>query len=231
MSETEINPNATEQNLRVSVINSAALPFLFVLLLWIIKLVEIFSGESFSDFGTIPRTFAGLKGILTSVFIHGDVNHLLSNTFPFLILGSGLMFFYRDVSLKVFILIWLMSGFWVWLFARSASHIGASGLIYGMAAFLFLSGVLKKNKNLLAISLLTVFLYGGLTWGIFPVAERISWEAHLAGGLAGFLCAIAFRKEGPPVEEKKWEDEDDDDDPNAEWKITSDGTNGSGIVN
>ena len=145
MSETEINPNATEQNLRVSVINSAALPFLFVLLLWIIKLVEIFSGESFSDFGIIPRTFSGLKGILTSVFIHGDVNHLLSNTFPFLILGSGLMFFYRDVSLKVFILIWLMSGFWVWLFARSASHIGASGLIYGMAAFLFLSGVLKKK--------------------------------------------------------------------------------------
>ncbi|HLG35909.1 MAG TPA: rhomboid family intramembrane serine protease [Bacteroidia bacterium] len=209
-----------EQNLKTSVRSSAALPFLFVLLLWLIMMVEIFSGESFSDFGIIPRTLPGMKGIFTAILIHADTNHLLSNTFPLLILGTGLMFFYRDVALKVFILIWLMSGFWVWLFAREASHIGASGLIYGIAAFLFLSGVLKKNRNLLAISLLTVFLYGGLTWGIFPVAQHISWEAHLSGALAGFLCAIAFRKEGPQPEEKKWDDENEnDDDENAYWKI------------
>ena len=211
--------------------SSAALPFLFLLVLWFIMLLEIFSGETFSDFGIIPRTLPGLKGILTAIFIHADTDHLLSNTFPLLILGTGLMFFYRDVALKVFILIWLMSGFWVWLFARDSSHIGASGLIYGFASFLFLSGILKKNKNLLAISLLTVFLYGGLTWGIFPAAERISWEAHLCGALAGFLCAIAFRKEGPQPEEKKWDDDEDDDDPNAEWKITSEHSNGSGTVN
>ncbi|MBK5284070.1 MAG: rhomboid family intramembrane serine protease [Bacteroidia bacterium] len=230
MPETEANPIHEEQNLKISIINSAALPFLFILLLWIIKLLEIFSGESFSDFGIIPRTITGLKGILTSVFIHGDINHLLSNTFPFFILLTGLMFFYRSVALKVFILIWLMSGFWVWLFARYSSHIGASGVIYGMAAFLFLSGVLKKNRNLLAISMLTVFLYGGLAWGIFPVEERISWEAHLSGALAGFLCAVAFRKEGPVTEEKIWEDEDDDD-PNAEWEITSVNSSNTGEVN
>ena len=211
--------NPEKQVGQATIAGSIALPFLFVLLLWIIKLVESFSGESFADFGIIPRTFSGLTGILTSVFIHSDFNHLLSNTFPLLILGGGLMFFYRNVAIKVFLLIWLMGGFWVWLFARPSSHIGASGLIYGMAAFLFLSGVLKKNKNLLAISLLTVFLYGGLAWGIFPVAERISWEAHLAGGLAGLLCAFVFRGEGPQREEKKWDDEDEDDDENAEWKI------------
>jgi len=220
-----------EQNLKSSVSSSAALPFLFVLVLWFIMLLEIYSGESFSDFGIIPRTLPGFKGIFTAIFIHADTNHLLSNTFPLLILGTGLMFFYRTVALKVFVLIWLMSGFWVWLLARDSSHIGASGLIYGMAAFLFLSGVLRKNKNLLVISLLTVFLYGGLTWGIFPVAEHISWEAHLCGALAGILCSIAFRKEGPQQEEKKWDDDEDEDDPNAEWKITGEHSNGSGIVN
>jgi len=230
MYESEGNPIHDEQKLKVSIINSAVLPFLFVLLLWIIKLLEIFSGESFSDFGIIPRTVPGLTGIVTYVFIHGDINHLLSNTFPFFILLTGLMFFYREVALKAFILIWLMSGFWVWLFARYSSHIGASGLIYGMAAFLFLSGVLKKNRNLLAISLLTVFLYGGLAWGIFPVEERISWEAHLSGALAGFFCAIAFRREGPAEVERKWEDEEDDD-PNAEWKITDDNSSNTANIN
>src|SRR5258708_36441381 len=102
-----------EQNLKTTVSSSAALPFLFVLLLWLIMVVELFSGESFSEFGIIPRTVSGLTGILTSVFIHADTNHLLSNTFPLLILGTGLMFFYREVALKVFILIWLMGGFWV----------------------------------------------------------------------------------------------------------------------
>lgn len=223
-----------EQNIKSSVSSCLALPFLFVMMLWLIMLLQIFSGESFWDFGIIPRTIAGVKGIFTAVFIHADTDHLLSNTFPLLILGTGLMFFYRDIALKVFILIWLMSGFWVWIFARDSSHIGASGLIYGISAFLFLSGVLKKNKSLLAISFLTVFLYGGLTWGIFPQfagGEHISWEAHLCGALAGFLCAIAFRKEGPEPEEKKWEDDEADDDPNAEWRITGESSNGSGAVN
>ena len=208
-----------EIQLKSAVSRSILIPFLFVLLLWVIRLSEYFSGISFADFGIVPRTFSGLTGIFTSIFIHADFNHLLSNSFPVFILGSGLIFFYRQVAMKVFIFIWLLGGFWVWLFAREASHIGASGLIYGIAAFLFLSGVLKKNRNLLAISLLTVFLYGGLAWGIFPVTNHISWEAHLTGGLAGFLCAFAFREEGPPKEEKKWDDDDDNDDENAEWKI------------
>jgi len=219
-----------EESFKSTIAGSIVLPFLFVLLLWIIKLIEIFSGESFADFGIIPRTVSGLIGILTTVFIHADINHLLSNTFPLLILGSGLLYFYRDIALKVFVLIWLMGGFWVWLFARESSHIGASGLIYGIASFLFFSGVLKKNRNLLAISMLTVFLYGGLTWGIFPVTDHISWEAHLSGALAGILCAFAFRDEGPPKEEKQWEDEDQDDDENAEWKIAGK-TNGSDAIN
>jgi len=223
----EVVKNPETPSFKSVVGRSILLPFLFVLLLWIVK----FSfGESLTDYGIIPRTFSGLKGIFTTVFIHADINHLLSNTFPLLILGSGLMFFYRDVALKVFLLVWLMGGFWVWLFAREASHIGASGLIYGIASFLFFSGVLKKNRNLLAISLLTVFLYGGLAWGIFPVTDHISWEAHLAGALAGVLCAFAFRDEGPPKEEKKWDDEDEDDE-NAEWKIPEKTTNGSDVKN
>src|SRR5262245_40803607 len=98
----EVIKNSSTSAFKFIVGRSIILPFLFVLLLWIVKLVENFSGESFKDYGIIPRTFSGLKGILTTVFIHADINHLLSNTFPLLILGSGLMFFYRDVALKVF---------------------------------------------------------------------------------------------------------------------------------
>src|SRR5262245_10479311 len=214
----EVIKHPEAPSFKSTIAGSIVLPFLFVLLLWIVKLVEIFSGISFADYGIIPRTFQGLIGVLTTIFIHVHINDLLSNTFPLLILGSGLMFFYRDVALKVFVLIWLMGGFWVWIFARESSHIGASGLIYGIASFLFFSGVLKKNRNLLAISLLTVFLYGGLAWGIFPVTDNISWEAHLAGGLAGLLCAFAFRSDGPTKTEKQWEDDAEDDDENAEWK-------------
>jgi membrane associated rhomboid family serine protease len=226
----EVIKNPEAQGFKSTVARSIVLPFLFVLLLWIVKLIEIFSGTSLADYGIVPRTWSGLPGVLTTIFIHEDINHLLSNTFPLLILGSGLMFFYRDVALKVFTLVWLMGGFWVWLFAREASHIGASGLIYGIAAFLFFSGMLKKNRNLLAISMLTVFMYGGLTWGIFPVTDHISWEAHLSGALAGILCAFAFRNEGPPKQEKQWDDEEEDDDENAEWKITGT-TNGSDTNN
>ncbi len=118
-----------------------------------------------------------------------------------------------------------MTGLWVWFGGRIAYHIGASGLIYGLGSFLFFSGIIRRNINLLAISLLVAFLYGGMVWGIFPYKPQISWESHLYGGIAGLILSAYYRKEGPGTTSKKWEEEDDDDDDdelsdeNKYWEI------------
>ena len=93
-------------------------------------------------------------------------------------------------------------------------HIGASGIIYGLAAFLFLSGVLSRNVGLLTISLVVALLYGGLFWGIFPIKPEISWESHLWGGLSGFGLAWIFRHSAPEIPVQEEEDDDPEDD---EW--------------
>jgi membrane associated rhomboid family serine protease len=121
--------------------------------------------------------------------------------------GTGLIYFYRGISLSVITMIWFFTNTWVWLAARPDVHIGASGLIYGFVCFLFFSGVFRRDPRLLAISLLVTFLYGSLVWGILPVSQTISWESHFFGSVAGIFAAIYFRKEGPQRKIKVWEEE------------------------
>lgn len=102
---------------------------------------------------------------------------------------------------------WLGSGILVWLFARPSFHIGASGLVYALVAFIMLSGILRKQTPLLAISFLVIFLYGSLIWGVFPFEEGISHEAHLSGALVGFALAVVYRKEGYAPKKYSWDDE------------------------
>ncbi len=194
--------------------------------MWLVKYIEESQNISFVSYGILPRTFSGLKGILTSPFIHGDYDHLISNSSPMLILGTSLFYFYRKVALKVFILLFFVTGIWVWAGSRMSFHIGASGLIYALAGFLFMSGVIRKNMQLLAISLMVVFLYGSLAWGILPYKPSISWESHLFGGIAGAVVAFFYRKRGPEDDKYDWQDEDDDDDlhkdntlPNSNMRI------------
>jgi len=189
---------------------SFILPFLFVLILWGIKIVELSEGVELYTLGVFPRSYNGLVGVLLSPLIHSDLNHLISNSIPLLILGTGIIYFYRELAYKVIIIIWLASGIGVWLIARDSYHIGASGLIYGIASFLFLSGFVRKDYRLAAISLLVIFFYGGLVWGVFPFFPRISWEYHLLGGLSGFFAAIIYRNKGPKPIEWSWENEEDD---------------------
>ena len=165
---------------------------------------------NYSTFGIYPRELSGLKGILFSPFIHGSIEHLGNNTLPILILGTAILFFYGRLGLKVIGVMYLLTGILVWLSARESYHIGASGLIYAFAAFLFMSGILRRAKNLVALSLLVAFLYGGLFWGIFPVKEQVSWESHLWGGVVGFVIAWFYRKEGPQRKKYIWEDEEDE---------------------
>lgn len=188
---------------------SFILPFFFVFLLWIIKIIDASDSLNLFYYGVFPREIKGLLGIILSPLIHSDFNHLLSNSFPLLILGTGIIYFYRDLAYRVIGFVWLTSGICVWLGARESYHIGASGLIYGLAAFLFLSGLIRKDVRLASISLLVVFLYGGLVWGVLPIFPHISWEYHLFGGLSGFVAAVIYRNRGPERIIWSWENEED----------------------
>jgi membrane associated rhomboid family serine protease len=196
------------------VLKSVLLPMLFVAALWLVKAAEVGLGIRLDEWGVFPRTLPGLKGIITSPFIHGDWQHLFSNSVPMIVLGTLLIYFYEEMWLRAFLWIYLLSGFWLWLSGREAYHIGASGIVYGLSAFLFFSGIIRRHTGLMAVSLVVVFLYGGLVWGIFPLFVRMSWEAHLSGLMAGTLMAFYFRKEGTQRKVYEWDDEgESSDDP------------------
>lgn len=189
---------------------SLAFPILFLILLWLIKLVETSLDLNFAYWGIYPLELKGLKGILFSPLIHADYKHLINNSVPLLILGVSIFYFYYKVAFRVFILIYLMVGIWVWFGGRPAYHIGASGLVYGFASFLFFSGIIRNHINLMAISLLVVFLYGGMIWGLLPIFEKVSWESHMLGSIAGLFLAFYYRHEGPQKPKYFWEDEEDE---------------------
>ncbi len=200
------------------------IPFFLVVLMWIVRFVESVFGIDLGFLGVHPLHADGLPGILLSPFIHEGWKHLGTNTVPFLVLGTALFYFYRELALKVLIFVWLMTGIWVWFGGRNAWHIGASGIIYGMASFLFFSGLIRKNNGLAALALVVVFLYGSLIWGaipgFFPRQEHISWESHLGGLFSGLVIAFYYRHEGPQRKKYSWEleEESDEEETDAYWK-------------
>lgn len=203
---------------RKKLLQSIFIPSLFVLLLWIVKGVELVFSVDLGFLGIYPLQPAGLPGILLSPLIHGDVRHLAANTVPLLILGTSVFYFYREIAATVLLLLFIIPGIWVWFGAREAYHIGASGLIYGMAAFLFFSGLIRKDGKLMALSLLVVFLYGSMVWGVFPnflPEKNISWESHLMGMVAGLILAIYYRKRGPQRKKYEWEIEEEEEEEEA----------------
>lgn len=184
-------------------------PFYFILLIWFVFWLDMRFMLDLYQFGILPRHFSGLVGIVSAPLLHGSLMHLTNNTLPLLALGTGLFYFYPRIALPVVLYSWLSSGITVWIIGRESYHIGASGLIYALAGFIFLSGILRKQSNLLALSLLVVFLYGSLVWGILPVQETVSWEAHLAGASCGFALALYYRKTGPRRRRYSWELEEE----------------------
>ncbi|MDA3890165.1 MAG: rhomboid family intramembrane serine protease [Salinivirgaceae bacterium] len=166
----------------------------FVALLWVIKVVDVIMPFSLSQFGIVPRTFGGLAGILFAPFLHANIFHLLSNTIPVFVLLFVLLLFYKNDAPLVITFSVLLGGLLVWIFGRSASHIGISGLIYSLAAFLITAGFLRKDFKSVVVSLAIIILYGGLIWGIFPGRYWISWEGHLFGALVGVFIAFYFFK-------------------------------------
>jgi len=182
------------------------LPALILVVLIVgIKIFEEYLGVRWAKYGVFPRSLEGVLGIITTPFIHGDWKHVFNNSVPLLVLGTSLRYFYKDISKEVFLWSWLMSGLWLWAIGRPSFHIGASGIVYALASFLFFSGLIRKHTSLMAVSFVVVFLYGSMVWGIFPIKEHISWEGHLSGGLAGIILAWWFRSEGPPKQKYQYE--------------------------
>jgi membrane associated rhomboid family serine protease len=174
---------------------------LALILLFVLQKGLDWDGESW---GVLPRTLRGMKGILLHPFVHGNLSHLFNNTVTFFILSTALYYFYRDIAHKVLLLLWPCTGFLLWIIGRDSYHIGASGIIYGLAFFIFWGGVLMRNISLLAISLAVVFWYGSMVWDMLPFLpnESISWEGHLSGAIAGSVLAFVFRKSGQRPDEK-----------------------------
>jgi len=196
---------------RKKLLLSMILPGIFVFFMWLVKIIEVLFQLDFSSAGIYPLTGEGLPGILLSPFIHADFKHLFSNTLPLFFLLVALFYFYTDVVLKICLWTYFLTGLLVWIFGRSSWHIGASGLVYGIASFLFFSGIIRRYFRLIALSLLIVFLYGSMVWGIFPgIYKNVSWESHMLGFFSGVILSIWFRKEGPQRPVYKWEEEDDE---------------------
>jgi len=198
---------------------SLLIPLAIVIIFWLIKLVENLYHLDFSTFGILPLHVNGLPGIFLSPFIHSSYSHLLSNSIPFLILTFALLYFYRNLAYRIFLLIYILSGICVWLGGRESWHIGASGIVYGLASFLFFSGAFRKDANLLTIGIIVVFLYGSMFWGIFPIKPEISWESHLWGAASGFMLAFYYRHQGPVRPIGSWENEPEDEESDDEEQI------------
>lgn len=185
---------SARNNLKISLV----IPVLFAGVMWLVKIIETITDTSFAHYGLIPRKLEGLIGIVTTPFLHGDFEHLVSNTLPILILGFAILSAFPKFAFRVFGWIFFLTGFWVWVAARPSYHIGASGIIYGMISFLFFMGLIRRDARSIALALLVTFLYGSFIWGIFPIEQGISWESHLLGGIAGIFCAVLYRNEDRP---------------------------------
>lgn len=194
---------------RKRILISMFIPGVFVFVMWLVKIIEILFNLDLSNLGIYPLAVKGLQGIIFSPFIHSDFNHLFSNSLPLFFLGTALFYFYNEIAIKVSLWSYFLTGLFVWLAGRDAWHIGASGLIYGLASFLFFSGIIRKYFRLVALSLLIVFLYGSMVWGIFPdIYRNVSWESHMLGFISGIILAVRYRKEGPQEPVYEWLDEE-----------------------
>lgn len=192
------------------------IPLLMLTAMWFGFFLQNNGFFEYCNGAIIPLSPDGLKGVVLSPFLHGDRSHLIGNSLPMLVLLFLLFQFYPKIAKRIFVIGWIASGFLVWLLppidiATGETYysciIGASGIVYVLAFFLFFSGVFRWNMNLLTVSMVVALYYGGLVWGMMPEElfynlpepSRISWQAHLAGAVVGIILALIFRN----VSEKK----------------------------
>ena len=184
----------------------------FVALLWLIQLSNWALDLGPGELGVRPREWAGLVGILLAPLLHGGFEHLLANTPPLLVLGTTMLYLYPNCVSIVLPAIYFGPGAAVWLFARGgAAHVGASGLVYGLASYVFFAGLIRRDRRAIAAALLVCFMYGTLVWGVLPIQFGVSWETHLAAALIGVALALALRhRDLPPRRRYTWDEAEDE---------------------
>ena len=185
------------------------LTFAFLVVVWAVFLFELLTGMDLSRFGLRPRDGMGLLGLITTPLLHGNLAHISSNSIPLFVGGVAMLFLYPNSSLRALPLIYIGSAALAWVFARPNLHIGASGLVYGILAFVFVSGILRRDMRSVGVSLMIWFFYGSMLWGVLPVERGTSWELHASGMVIGVIMAFVFRRwDLPPLKRYDWEDED-----------------------
>lgn len=171
-----------------------SIPTIFVGFIWVVHIIQVAGGIDMTRLGVFPRHVEGLGGILTGPMVHGSWEHLFYNSVSFMIMGAVLFWFYPRIALRSLVLIYIMSGLGIWIFAQPNSfHIGASGVVYGMVSLVFWSGIFRRNVKSVVLALIVLVLYAGFFEGIIPGKEGISWEGHLLGAISGIILAWVFR--------------------------------------
>ena len=190
-------------------------PLMILFAVWLVFWYQVRIDSGIKTFGIRPQKLEGLSGIITSPFLHGDINHIYNNSIPLFVLTVALFYFYNKIAWKVMGFGILLSGFLTWLIASSGNHIGASGLVYVLVSFIFFKGIFAKHYRLIALSLVVIFLYGSMIWYVFPIKSGMSWEGHLSGLVTGLVFALIVRKQVAKPDRYKWEQPDynEDDDP------------------
>jgi membrane associated rhomboid family serine protease len=170
--------------------NALLLVAAMVALMWATEVVDVIAGHRLDDYGIHPRDVDGLAEILSAPFLHAGFGHLISNTLPFAVMGVAIALGGLARVALVTLIVAVVSGLGTWLVAPSNSvHLGASGVVFGYAAYLVTRGVLSRRLTELAVGAVVVGVWGfGLLQGLLP-QERISWQAHLFGAVGGVIAA------------------------------------------
>jgi membrane associated rhomboid family serine protease len=185
------------------------LALVLVGVIWAVFIIDEAFGLRLARFGLRPGSVEGLVGVVAAPLLHANLEHLLSNTLPLFIAVTATLYLYPNSALRVVPAVWLGSGILAWFFARPSLHIGASGLIYGLLAFVFVSGILRRDMRSISVSLLVGFFYGSMIWGVLPIRPRMSWEMHLTGAVVGVVMAFIYmRWDRVPLVRYEWEDDD-----------------------
>ena len=184
--------------------------------LFIVALAALWWGEhqfnlDLHAFAIRPRAPEFLVGVLTAPLLHGSLEHLLGNSFGLFVLGVLTIYRYPQGSRIALPVIWLIAGLGTWLIGRTSFHIGASGITHGLMFFVFVSGLIRRDRASIAAALLAFAFFGGMLVTILPREPGVSWEYHLAGAVGGVIAAIALRKRDPAPARRKysWEIEEE----------------------
>lgn len=161
----------------------------------VIEIINLLSGRVLNQFSIYPREIQSIGFIFTSPLLHASFQHFISNFLTLCIFSFLMLEFGKRTFINATFFIIVITGLLVWLFGRTAFHLGASGVVYGYFGYLLLAGFFSKKIHLIAISVMVVIFYGGLIWGVLPGQPMVSWESHLFGFNAGVLLAyLKFKK-------------------------------------